>query len=211
MTICVQLVDDHTVVRAGLMALLGEESDIRVIAEAGSGQEALALINESVPDVVVMDLNLPDMGGVQVTRRILAQHPEIRVLVLSMDLDETCVVESLDAGARGYLVKDCAAEELVTAIRTVYRGKPYFCLGAQEIMLKRCLSDDAGNNEEPVLTKREIEVLKWTAKGLSIKQIALKLDVSNKMIEVHRTNVRKKLKLYSIAELTTYALQQGLV
>lgn len=211
MTICVQLVDDHTVVRAGLMALLGEESDIRVIAEAGSGQEALALINESVPDVVVMDLNLPDMGGVQVTRRILAQHPEIRVLVLSMDLDETCVVESLDAGARGYLVKDCAAEELVTAIRTIYQGKPYFCLGAQEIMLKKCRSDDARSSEEPVLTKRETEVLKWTAKGLSIKQIALKLDVSNKMIEVHRTNARKKLKLYSIAELTTYALKKGLV
>lgn len=211
MSIRVVLVDDHTVIRAGLKSLLGEESDITVIAEAGSGLEALDKVKESVPDVLVMDLTLPDMGGVQVTRRILAKHPEIKVLVLTMFLDETCVVESLEAGARGYLVKDCAAEELVTAIRTVYQGKPYFCVGAQEIMMKKCVSNVAEDSAALELTPRETEVLKLTARGLSIKEIAFELGVSIKMVEVHRANVRKKLGIYSIAELTTYALKNSLV
>lgn len=211
MNISVLLVDDHTVIRAGLTALLAEESDIRVIAEAGSGSQALDRINEAVPDVVVMDLSLPDMGGVQAARRILAEHPETRILMLTMLLDETCVMESLDAGAKGYLVKDCAAEELVAAIRTVYEGKPYFCGGAQEIMMKKCVSDGSGRPGDHLLTKRETEVLKLTASGLSVKEIACELGVSTKMIEVHRANVRKKLGLCSIAELTTYALKKGLV
>jgi len=211
MNINVLLVDDHTIIRAGLALLLTEEQDIAVIAEAGSGQEALDKIKQSVPDVVVMDLTLPDMGGVQVTRRILAEHPQIKVLMLTMFLDDNCVLESLDAGAKGYLVKDCAAEELVAAIRTIHQGRAYFCVGAQEIMMKKCLPESAGRNGNSVLTKRETEVLKLTAQGLSTKEIAFDLGVSVKMIEVHRMNVRRKLGLNSIAQLATYALKTGLV
>ena len=211
MSINVMLVDDHTIIRNGLSLILGGEDDICIVAEAGSGQEALDKIKQSVPDVVVMDLTLPDMGGVQVTRRILADHPEIKVLVLTMFLDDNCVLESLEAGARGYLVKDCAAEELVSAIRAVHQGRAYFCGGAQEIMMKKCLPEAAAQAGNPVLTKRETEVLRLTAQGLCTKEIAFDLGVSVKMIEVHRMNVRRKLGIHSIAQLTTYALKTGLI
>lgn len=212
MSINVLLVDDHKIIRDGLSAILQVEDDIHLVAQAGSGQEALEKIRLSPPDVVVMDLTLPDMGGVQVTRRILAEHPAIKVLVLTMFLDENCVLESLDAGARGYLVKDCAAEELVTAIRSIHQGKPYFCTDAQEIMMRKCLTDTSSDsNSAAPLTKRETEVLKLTAMGLNTKEIAFELEVSIKMIEVHRMNIRRKLGLHSIAQLTTYALKQGLI
>lgn len=211
MSIKVLLVDDHKIIRDGLSAILGSEDDISIVAEAGSGQEALDKFKDSAPDVVVMDLALPDMGGIQVTRQILAEHPEVKVLILSMLLDDTCIFESLEAGARGYLVKDCAAEELVAAIRSLYAGSPYFCAGAQEIMLRRCLPGAAEDTGNPTLTKRETEVLKLTAQGLNTKEIAFKLGVSIKMIEVHRMNVRNKLGIHSIAQLTTYALKNGLI
>jgi len=211
MSINVLLVDDHKIIRDGLSAILKCEEDICIIAEAGSGQEALDKVKQSIPDVVVMDLTLPDMGGMQVTRRILAQYPEIKVLVLTMLLDETCVFESLEAGARGYLVKDCAAEELVTAIRLIYQGKPYFCTGCQEMMMKRCVDNPETINTGPVLTKREMEVLKLIAQGLNTKETAYELGVSTKMIEAHRMHIRKKLGLHSIAQLTTYALKNRLI
>lgn len=211
MSIKVLLVDDHKIIRDGLSAILQAEDDICVIAEAGSGQEALDKVNRSVPDVVVMDLTLPDMGGMQVTRRILAEYPNIKVLILTMFLDENCVFESLEAGARGYLAKDCAAEELVAAIRSVYQGKPYFCTGCQEIMLKKCVASSISAHTTPVLTKRETEVLKLTAQGLCTKEIAFQLGISIKMIEAHRSNVRRKLELNSIAQLATYALKNGLI
>jgi DNA-binding NarL/FixJ family response regulator len=138
MNIRVLLVDNHTATRTGLATLLDKEGDISIIAEAGSGIEAMEKIRESVPDVLVMDLSLPDMCGMQATRDILAEHPEIRILVLSIFHDNGSVIESLKAGVRGYLVKDYAADKLLKAIRTVYQGKPYFCSEAQEIMLKRC-------------------------------------------------------------------------
>ncbi|SJZ48084.1 two component transcriptional regulator, LuxR family [Trichlorobacter thiogenes] len=210
MSIKVLLVDDHKIIRDGLSAILQTESDICIVAEAGSGQEALDKVKQSAPDVVVMDLTLPDMGGVQVTRRILADYPATRVLVLTMFLDDNCVFESLDAGARGYLVKDCAAEELVLALRAIHQGKPYFCTGAQEIMMRKCLPG-AADSSNPALTKRETEVLKLTAQGLNTKEIAFQLGVSIKMIEVHRMNLRKKLGLHSIAQLTTYALKNRLI
>jgi len=203
----VLLVDDHKIIRAGLSAILKSETDICIVAEAGCGQEALDQVRQTRPDVVVMDLTLPDMGGVQVTRRILAEHPASKVLILSMFLDENCVYASLDAGARGYLVKDCAAEELVTAIRLIHSGCPYFCTDAQEIMMRRGLTSTAAAS----LTQRETEVLKLTAQGLCTKEIAFELGVSIKMIEAHRLRVKRKLQLNSIAQLTTYALKNGLI
>jgi len=211
MSINVLLVDDHKIIRDGLSAILKSEKDIQIIAEAGTGREALEKVSQSAPDVVVMDLTLPDMGGVQATRRILADYPATRVLVLTMFLDDICVLESVEAGARGYLIKDCAAEELVTAIRAIHQGKPYFCTEAQEIMMRKCLTGVADNSVTSALTKRETEVLKLTAQGGNSKEIAFKLGVSIKMIEVHRSNVRKKLGIHSIAQLTTYAIKNGLI
>jgi DNA-binding NarL/FixJ family response regulator len=157
MNIRVLLVDNHTAIRTGLATLLDKEADISIIAEAGSGIEAMEKIRESVPDVLVMDLSLPDMCGTQATRDILAEHPEIRILVLSIFHDNASVIESLKAGVRGYLVKDCAADKLLKAIRTVYQGKPYFCSAAQEIMMKRCAqwSQKSVNMQVTNRTKKE--------------------------------------------------------
>lgn len=211
MGINVLLVDDHTIIREGLASILQAEGDIQIIAEAGSGQEALEKLKQCQPDIVVMDLTLPDMGGVQVTRHILAAYPTIKVLVLTMYLDDTCVFESLEAGVRGYLVKDCAAEELVVALRTIQQGRPYFCTGAQEIMMKKCQVETVEGHRVLPLTKRETEVLTLTARGLTTKEIAFELQVSIKMIEVHRSNLKKKLGINSIAQLATYAMKNGLI
>jgi DNA-binding NarL/FixJ family response regulator len=211
MDINILLVDDHKIIRDGLSAILQVEDDMHIIAEAGNGQEALEKVRQYQPDVVVMDLTLPDMGGVLVTRQLLSEYPAIKVLMLTMFLDDNCVFESLEAGARGYLVKDCAAEELVVAIRAINQGNPYFCTGAQEIMMRKCLPGASGDNCSSNLTNRETEVLTLTARGLSTKEIAFELRVSVKMIEVHRSNIRKKLGISSIAQLTTYALKNGLI
>jgi DNA-binding NarL/FixJ family response regulator len=211
MKINVLLVDDHKIMRDGLISLLNDAEDINVVAETGTGGEAIEKAIEHAPDVVVMDLTLPDMGGIEATRRIMENNPRIRVLILSMLLDRNCVLESMEAGARGYLAKDCAAEELVAAIRTVHSGKPYFCPDATEIMLKGFAPDSAAKQISPPLTKRELEVLKLTAEGNSTKEIAYKLGVSVKMIEIHRMNIKRKIGLNSIAQLTTYAVRTGLI
>jgi DNA-binding NarL/FixJ family response regulator len=197
--------------RDGLASLLNTAGDIDVVAEAGSGREALEKSAVHSPDVVVMDLTLPDMGGIEATRQIVATHPDIRVLILSMLLDRICVLESLEAGARGYLVKDCAAEELVTAIRTIHSGKPYFCTDAMEIMIKGFAPGPVPEQLTLTLSKREQEVLKLTAEGNNTKEIAFELGVSIKMIEIHRKNIRRKLGLKNIAQLTTYAARIGLI
>lgn len=210
MNIKVLLVDDHKIMRDGLAALLDGVEDITVIAEADCGETAINKALEYVPDVMVLDLSLPDIGGIEVAQRIISNAPSIRILVLSMFMDRNCVLECVEAGARGYLVKDCAAEELVEAIRAIYEGKPYFCTGATEIMLKG-LIHDSNNQKSPPLTKREQEVLKLTAKGHNTKEIAFELGVSIKMIEIHRSNIKRKLGLKSIAQLTMYAVRSGLI
>jgi DNA-binding NarL/FixJ family response regulator len=211
MSINILLVDDHKIMRDGLSAILKSEDDICIVAEAGDGREAIEMVREHSPDVVIMDLTLPDMGGMEATRYILAENPGIRVLVLTMYLDESCVFESVEVGARGYLVKDCASEELVSAVRAVYQGKPYFCAWAQEIMMRKCTPGSPDNPTGPTLTKRELEVLKLTALGNNTKEIAYALGVSVKMIEVHRMKLKRKLGVNSIAQLTTYALKIGLI
>ncbi len=211
MSIRVLLVDDHKIMRDGLISLMHDEDDIKVVAQAGTGAEAVEKTIEHLPDVVVMDLTLPDIGGIEATRRILKYDPGIKILVLSMLLDRNCVIESLESGARGYLAKDCAAEELVAAIRAVHDGKPYFCAGAQEIMIQGLSPSSAAEQAKPALSRRELEVLRLTAEGCNTKEIAFQLGVSIKMIEIHRMNLRRKLNVNSIAQLTTYAARIGLI
>jgi DNA-binding NarL/FixJ family response regulator len=209
MFIKVHLVDDHTIMREGLISLLRDAPDIEVLAESATGRMAVEQALTQAPDVVIMDLTLPEMSGIEATRQIMANNPLIRVLILSMVLDKHCLMESLDAGAKGYLVKDCAAEELVTAIRSVAAGKLYFCSEATELLIGDVTRQAVDSNVVPI-TKREREVLKMTAEGLNTKEIAFTLGVSVKTVEVNRMNLKKKLNLRSIAELTKYAVREGM-
>lgn len=211
MSIKVLLVDDHKIMRDGLASLLDGVEGVTVIAEADCGETAIEKALRHVPDVVVLDLALPDIGGIEVARRIIGTVPSIRILVLSMFMDRNCVLESVEAGARGYLAKDCAAEELVEAIRKIFSGEPYFSANAMEIMLKGLTNDSPAKQTSPLLTKREQEVLKLTAEGYNTKEIAFERGVSTKMIEIHRSNIRRKLNIKSVAQLTTYAIRTGLI
>jgi len=212
LTIRVLLADDHRIVREGLKAILDRAPDIEIIAEATNGSDAVAKVLEYRPDVAVMDLTMPEMGGIEATGRIAASAPETKVLVLSMLMDRSCVVESLKSGAKGYLIKDCAAEELVGAIRAVAAGRPYLC----DVITDLIIHDYSKSHpDEPragssVLTTRECEVLKLISDGKRTKEIAFILGVSIKTVDAHRLNIMNKLELHSIAELTKYALREGL-
>ncbi len=212
MSIRILLVDDHKIMREGLTALLAKASDIEVTAQAANGVEAIKMATEQVPDVIVMDLSMPKMGGIEATRRIIAANPDIKILALSMAMDRSCVLESLKAGAKGYLIKDCAGEELIGAIRTLASGGSYLCSKITELVISDYAQRPADDQPSPhtELSKREQEVLQMIAEGQNTKEIAFRFGVSAKTIEVHRSNIMKKLELHSIAELTKYALREGL-
>lgn len=209
-TIKVLLVDDHQIMRHGLQALLEQVEDIEVVAHAASGEEAIQLTQNMRPDVIVMDLTMPGIGGIEATRRIVAEHPATKILALSMVKERNCVVESLKAGARGYLVKDCAAEELVEAVRSLCNGRNFLCSQVSTLLVEHYNKRQPAGPPDSQLSERETRVLALIADGLNTKEIAFRLNVSNKTIETQRASIMKKLGLFSIAELTKYALQQGL-
>jgi len=212
MSIRILLADDHKIMREGLKALLAKAADIEVVAQAANGVEAVQQTAEHAPDVIVMDLSMPKMGGIEATRRILATNPDIKILALSMAMERSCVLECLKAGAKGYLIKDCAGEELIGAIRTLASGGSYLCSKITELVIsdyaQRAADDPSSTHAE--LSKREQNVLQLIAGGKNTKEIAFTFGVSVKTIEVHRSNIMKKLDLHSIAELTKYALREGL-
>lgn len=212
MSIRVLLVDDHMIMREGLKSLLDQATDIEVVAQAANGVEALHKVEEFCPDVVVMDLTMPQMGGIEATGRIIAAHPDIKVLALSMIQDKSCVVECLKAGAKGYLLKDCAGEELLGAIRILAAGESYLCATITELVIREYTQLASGSHLTATasLSKREQEVLQLIADGKNTKEIAFMFGVSGKTVDVQRSNIMKKLNLYSIAELTKYAVREGL-
>lgn len=212
MSIRVLLVDDHMIMREGLKSLLDQATDVVVVAQAANGVEALQKVEECSPDVVVMDLTMPQMGGIEATGRIVAAHPDIKVLALSMIQDKSCVVECLKAGAKGYLLKDCAGEELLGAIRILAAGESYLCATITELVIREYTQLATGSQLTATasLSKREQEVLQLIADGKNTKEIAFMFGVSSKTVDVQRSNIMKKLNLYSIAELTKYAVREGL-
>lgn len=207
----VLIVDDHQILRQGLKSLLEKEPDLKVIAEAEDGRSALEIMQATPADVVIMDVAMPGLNGMEATRKALAINPAAKVIGLSMHTDQRFVTEMLRAGAAGFVSKECAFEELVQAIRTVEAGKRYLSPSLKG------LSDDSADggfaeasNAFSSLTNREREVLQLMAEGQNTKQIAMNLHVSIKTIETHRRQIMEKLDLYSVAELTKYAIREGL-
>jgi DNA-binding NarL/FixJ family response regulator len=208
----VLIVDDHKIFREGLISMLEKKPDIEVIGEAENGVEAIRLFRELLPDIVIMDIIMPDMNGVEATRHITADPSNPKIIGLSMHEDGRFAAEMLKAGASGFLLKDCAFEELVDAINTVRADGIYLSAKIKENMLKDYVGFLSKDNLSgfSVLSAREQEVLKCLAEGKSTREIASHLGVSVKTIETHRQNIMRKLDIRSMSELTKYAIRAGL-
>lgn len=212
MSIRVVLADDHRMIREGLRSLLAKLPGLEMVGEAEDGRATVALARELSPDVIVMDIGMPDLNGVEATRQIVAFAPKVKVIALSMHSDARFVSEMLKAGAVGYLLKDSAFEELARAIRAVTAGQTYLSPGVAGVMVKDYLSQVAGNRPVEVseLTPREREVLQLVAEGKSTKEIADRLQISPKTADTHRQQIMNKLHLRSVAALTKYAIRAGI-
>jgi DNA-binding NarL/FixJ family response regulator len=211
----VLLADDHTVVRQGLRVLLEAEPDIAVVGEAANGREAVQLTKKLMPDVVVMDIAMPNLNGLEATRQIAKEVPTAKLLVLSSYNDDEYVHQITSAGATGYLLKQTAATELIKAVREARRGNAFFSPVVSRRLVERyrkaVLSGAPVNKRNNLLTPREAEVLQLIAEGRANKQIAAELSISIKTVEKHRQQVMNKLNIHDIAGLTRYALSKGIV
>lgn len=214
MSIRVVIADDRKIVREGLHSLLRGQNGIEVVAEAENGREALQLARELAPDVVVMDVTMPDMNGIDATHQIKAENPDIKVIALSIHSNQRLVAEMLSSGASGYVLKDCAFEELVTAIHRAAENRSYITPAITDQVIEDYVAHLARTNSvdvpAPLLTPREREVLQLLSEGKSAKEIARHLHVSVKTVETHRGHVMEKLGAHSLAILTKYAVREGL-
>lgn len=209
----VLLVDDHALVRHGLRRILEDESDLQVVGEAGGGEEAISLALVVRPDVIVLDMAMPDINGLQAAREILKQRPGSRILVLSMYADEQYVRNALDAGVQGYILKGALATDMVRAVRAVANGQQYLSPELSGQLIRALQTKGAQAEPDPYdrLTPREKQVLQLIAQGKSNKEIAVLLDLSVNTVAVHRTNLMNTLQLHKAAELVLYAVKKGLV
>ncbi len=206
------IVDDHTIVRQGLIALLEDEADLRVVGQAGSAQEALALMEACRPDVVLLDITLPDLSGLEVTRRIVQTWPGVRVLILTMHEEEAFFFEALRAGAAGYVLKGADSEELLYAIHAVYEGGVYLPPKLAASLVRDYLNQQFRPFlEEIPLTPREQTILRLIAQGLTNRQIAERLSLSLNTVKTHRQHLYEKLGLHRRSDLVAYALRRGLI
>jgi DNA-binding NarL/FixJ family response regulator len=208
----VLLVDDHDLVRAGLRALLERIDDFKVVGEARDGRQALIEIKQACPNVVLMDLSMPELNGLDATAKATSKFPDVRILILSMNAGENYVLPALRAGAAGYLLKNISSTELETAVRAVARGEAYLSSGVSKQLVDRCLQreGDEGSSLER-LTPRQREVLQLTGEGRSAKEIATKLDISVRTAEAHRSQLMEALDIHNLAGLVRYAIRMGLV
>ena len=208
------LADDHTVLRAGLKSLLERQRDFEVVGEAGDGRELLRVVDDMSPDVVVTDIGMPKLNGTEATSQIVTKHPKTRVVVLSMHSDEAYVLRALKAGARGYLVKESAEADLMTAIRTVHAGRAFFSPSVSALLVEdyvQQIRDRGVEDSYDLLSPREREVLQLIAEGQSNKEIASLLGLSLYTVETHRGNILQKLNLHSVPELILYAVRKGVI
>ena len=210
----VLLADDHSIVRRGMRALLETEQSVEVVAEASDGLEALRLCEEHHPDLLILDVAMPKLNGIDVAARTQKMQPPPRAIMLSMHLDESYVMRSIHAGARGYLLKDSTDEDLIPAVRAVAAGKSFFSPAVSGLLAEdyvEALRDRGLDDSYDLLTDREKEVLQLLAEGRSNKEVAALLDVGVSTIETHRANLMQKLGLHSTADIVLYAVRKRLI
>ncbi|MCK9197401.1 MAG: response regulator transcription factor [Syntrophales bacterium] len=213
MKIKVLLADDHKIFRDGLRTLI-EKEGMEVVGEAENGRKAIKLAEKLMPSVIVMDVSMPDMNGIEATRKIKTGTPDVKIIALSMHSDRRFVLGMLEAGASGYLLKDCAFGELANAITQVSTGNTYLSPQIADVVVKGYLNkttDSSSGKGADLLTSREREILQLIAEGLTAKEIAAHVFLSIKTIETHRRNIMQKLNMKSTADLTKYAIREGLI
>ena len=208
------IAEDHTILREGLCSLISSQEDLEVVGQAGDGREAIRQVEGLEPDLILMDLSMPRMSGVEAIREIKKRIPKTKILALTVHKTEEFILEVLQAGADGYIPKDASANELMMAIRSVLMGKRYLCPSVSGVVIEGYLESrrplESGTPWD-ALTKREREILKLIAEGYKNKEIGDYLCISVKTVEKHRANLMKKLDLHSAAALTAYAMERGLV
>jgi len=211
----VLLAEDHTIVRKGLRSLLDKETGIKVVEEAEDGREAILKTEELHPDVVVMDIAMPGLNGLEATRQIKKRFPDIKIIILTMHANEEYILQSLKAGASGYLVKKAAPVELISAINAVHKGNSFLSPSISRMVIDEYIrrSKEISEGEEGFeqLTVREREVLQLIAEGRKTREIAELLYISIKTVETHRAHIMNKLDIHSTAELTRYAIRKGII
>jgi two-component system response regulator NreC len=208
------LADDHNVMRRGLRLLLERQPEFKVVGEASDGRQAVEQAEATKPDIIVLDIAMPNLSGIEAAQRISALLPQTRIIILSMHSDESYVLRALKAGAKGYLLKDSAENDLIEAIRAVDEGKAFFSPEISNIMVEdyvREMKRRGAEDSYELLTPREREILQMLAEGKSNKHIATVLDLSLYTVETHRRNLQDKLNLHSFAELILYAVRKGII
>jgi len=208
------LADDHTIMRSGLRAVLDRYADMQVVGEAADGRQAIQCVEQNHPDVIVMDVAMPNLNGIEAARQISAKHASVSIVVLSMHSDEGYVLRALKAGARGYLLKDSAEGDLITAIRAVSQGKAFFSPAISRMLVDdymRQLQQRGVEDSYELLTTREREILQLLAEGRANKDIARMFGLSLYTVETHRSNIMEKLNLHGIPELMLYAIRKGVI
>jgi DNA-binding NarL/FixJ family response regulator len=213
-SIRVLLADDHKLIRAGLVLVVQQQPDLIVIGEADDGRQAVQLVESLKPDVVVMDIGMPNLNGIEAARQITASRPDTAVVILSMHADEGYVLRALKAGARAYLLKDSATTDLVQAIRAVVEGKSFFSPAVSKVLLQdymRKLRRSGAEDSYDLLSPREREVLQLVAEGKSNKEVANLLNLSTYTVETHRAKIMQKLNLKGVPELILYAVRKGII
>jgi len=211
MAINIVLADDHNIIREGLAALLSNHPAMEVVAQASNGRDAVKYALKLKPDIVVMDISMPDLNGIDATRMIKAENPRIKVIALSVHTGRRFITGMLKAGVSGYMLKHCAIDELLKAITLVYENKSYLSPEIAGTVMTDYANNFVTEKEPTPLSLREREVLQLVAEGMTSEQIAGRLNVTTKTVSAHRQQVMKKLNLNSIAELTKYAIREGMV